>query len=190
MGQSVLHRWFFILSLLPGALLLFALVDWNPAAQESVVQEAAPRQVDFFAVNAKRTQFREDGRLHSELTSPRVEHLLGSEVSLLETPNLLLHQDSAQPWRIQSETAEVSPDGKRVELKGNVRIHLHDEHERDVLVTSSRMTLLPEEQYASTGAAVRIATAQGVSSGIGMQAWLKERRLNLLKTARGQYEAP
>jgi len=185
----MLRRLFFILPVLLGTLLLLVLVDWNPVSQE-VVAEAEPRQVDFFVINAHRVQFNADGRLHSELTSPKVEHLLKTEISLLEQPDLLLYQDNSPPWRVQSELAEVSPDGKRVDLKENVRISHRDEKNRDTRLTSTHITLFPEDNFATTDAPVRIDTIQGVTSGIGMQAWLKERRLNLLSTARGQYEAP
>jgi len=185
----MLRRLFFILPILFGTVLLFVLVDFDPVSPETGA-EAAPRQVDFFVINAHRLQFKADGSLHSELTSPRIEHFLESEISLLQTPDLLIYQDNPQPWRVQSEMAEVSPDGKQVKLQGNVRIYRRDEKNRDTRVTSPHMTLLPEDHYASTDAPVRIEMPQGITNGIGMQAWLKERRLNLLKNARGQYEAP
>jgi len=141
-------------------------------------------------INARRVQFNADGSLHSELTSPKVEHLLTSEISLLQTPDLLLYQDNPQPWRIRSEKAEVSPDGKQVELIDNVRISRRDEKNRDTQLTSTKMTLFPENDYATTDVPVRIETPHGITKGIGMQAWLKERRLSLLNAARGQYEAP
>jgi len=185
----MLRRLFFILPILFGTVLLFALVDFNPVSPETAA-EPEPRQVDFFVINAQRMQFKADGSLHSELKSPKIEHFLDNEISLLQTPDLLIYQDSSPPWQVQSELAEVSPDGKRVELIRNVRISHRDEKNRDMLVTSPHMTLLPEDHYASTDAPVRIESPHGISSGIGMQAWLKERRLNLLKNARGQYEAP
>jgi len=185
----MLRRLFFILPIVLGTLLLFALVDWNPVTQEVTAQPEL-RQVDFFVINAHRVQFEPDGRLHSELASPKIEHLLGSEISLLETPDLLLYQEDGQPWRIQSEKAEVSPDGKQVELIENVRISHQDKKNGDTLVTSPQITLFTEDNYATTNAPVRIEAMHGVTSGIGMQAWLKERKLNLLSTARGQYEAP
>jgi len=185
----MLRRLFFILPIVLGTVLLFALVDFNPVLQE-VASEPESRPVDFFVINARRLQFKADGGLHSQLLSPKVEHFLDSEISLLQSPDLLLYQEDTQPWRVRSALAEVSPDGKQVKLQGNVRISHRDEKNRDTLITSPHMTLLPEDHYASTDAPVRIEMPQGVSSGIGMQAWLKERRLNLLKNARGQYEAP
>jgi len=185
----MLRRLFFILPLLLGTLLLLILVDWNPASQ-TVTVEAEPREVDFFVINARRVQFNADGSLHSQLVSPKVEHLLKTEVSLLKKPDLLLYQDNPQPWRVQSEQAQVSPDGKQVELIDKVRISRHDDRNRDILVTSAQMTLFLEDDYATTDAPVRIETIQGVTTGTGMQAWLKERQLNLLSTTRGQYEAP
>ncbi|MGF6670288.1 LPS export ABC transporter protein LptC [Pseudomonas monsensis] len=79
--------------------------------------------------------------------------------------------------------------GTQVELIDSVRIKRTDEKNRDLLVTSTRMTVFPQDQYAQTEQPVRIDGAGGVSTGVGMKAYLKESRIHLLSNVRGQYEA-
>jgi len=185
----MLRRLFFILPVLFGTLALLLLVSWNPSAPESA-EEAPKRQVDFFMTGARSTQFEADGSLHSEMTSSKVEHLMDTEISLLDEPDLWFYRGYPKPWHVQSKKAEVSADGKQVELIEDVRISHRDEKDRNILITSSRMTLFPDTEYASTQAPVRIESPQGITSGTGMQAWLKDSRMNLLNSARGQYAAP
>jgi len=186
----MLRKLFFILPLLLATLLLFTLVDWKDSVQQTKTPAQAPRQVDFFATDVRTVQFQPDGSLHSQMRSPKVEHLLGSEITLLSTPDLLFYQGYQEPWHINSRLAEISPDGKQVELIDNVHINHQDEKNGSILITSARMMFFPEQEYATSDVLVRIQNEQGIIQGIGMQAWLKESRLNLLSTVRGQYEAP
>ena len=100
-----------------------------------------------------------------------------------------LFRGSELPWKIRSERGEVSPGGTEVELIDNVRVKRTDEKKRDTLITSTRMTVFPQQQYAQTQQPVKIDGAGGVSTGTGMKAYLKESRIHLLSNVRGQYEA-
>ena len=93
------------------------------------------------------------------------------------------------PWHVQSERGEVNPDGTEVELIDSVRVSRTDEHNRNLLITTTRMTVFPQKQYAQTEQAVRIDGAGGVTTAKGMKAYLKDGRMNLLSNVRGQYEA-
>ncbi len=83
----------------------------------------------------------------------------------------------------------MSPGGDHVELIDSVRINRTDEKNRTTIITSSRMTVFPQKQYAETAQPVRIDGLGGVTTGTGMKAYLKESRMNLLSNVRGQYEA-
>ena len=109
--------------------------------------------------------------------------------NLLTTPDLHMYRGTEYPWHVQSERAEVNPDGTEVELIDNVRVQRTDEKQRELVVTSSRMTVFPQKQYAQTEQAVRIDGAGGTTTGKGMKAYLKEGKIDLLSNVRGQYEA-
>ena len=83
----------------------------------------------------------------------------------------------------------MNSDGTEVELIDSVRVARTDAQNRDTIITSSRMTVFPQKQYAQTEQDVRIDGAGGVSTGKGMKAYLKESRIHLLSNVRGQYEA-
>ncbi|OYQ19974.1 LPS export ABC transporter periplasmic protein LptC [Pseudomonas mandelii] len=172
---------------------LFAAVGyWNISPERFLdkpvvtVDESA---IDYYALNAHSVQYLPDGKLQYEMTSDKVEHLKASEVTLLTNPDLNMFRGTQFPWHVQSEHGEVNPDGTQVELIDSVRITRFDEKNRKTLITTTRMTVFPQQQYAQTEQDVRIDGAGGVSTGKGMKAYLKESRIHLLSNVRGQYEA-
>lgn len=155
----------------------------QPAAQ---VDEGT---IDYYATNARSVQFLPDGKLQYEMTSDKVEHVKASEVTLLTNPDMNIYRGTEFPWHVTSKRGEVNPDGTEVELIDSVRVARTDDKNRDTVITSSRMTVFPQKQYAQTEQDVRIDGAGGVSTGKGMKAYLKESRIHLLSNVRGQYEA-
>ncbi|VVN72661.1 LPS export ABC transporter periplasmic protein LptC [Pseudomonas fluorescens] len=145
--------------------------------------------IDNYAINAHSVQFLPDGKLQYEMTADKVEHLKATDVTLLTKPDLNLYRGTTYPWHVQSERGEVNSGGTEVELIDSVRIARTDDKKRTTIITSSRMTVFPEKQYAQTEQAVRIDGAGGVSTGNGMKAYLKESRIHLLSNVRGQYES-
>ena len=174
------------------ALLVAALGYWNlnpESLLEQKPQASADNAVDFYVINAKSVEYQADGSLHYEMTSDKVEHLKESDKSLVTKPDLLLYRTTSQlPWHIQSERGEVAPGGSEVELIDNVRIARTDEKNRPTIITSSRMTVFPDKEFAQTQQAVRIEAANGVTTANGMKAYLKDSRVLLLSNVRGQHE--
>ena len=172
---------------------IFAAVGyWNISPERFLDKEVVhvdESAIDYYATNAHSVQFLPDGRLQYEMTSDKVEHLKATEVTLLTNPDLNMFRGTEFPWHVQSEKGEVNPDGTQVELIDSVRITRFDEKNRRTLITTTRMTVFPQQQYAQTEQDVRIDGAGGVSTGKGMKAYLKESRIHLLSNVRGQYEA-
>lgn len=174
------------------ALLLVAVGYWN-IRPESFMQEAPAAQgeespVDFYVINSRTVQYQPDGKRNYELNAEKVEHIKASDVSLLTKPNLRSYRGTDQPWHVTSDMGEVGPQGEEVELIDNVRIERTDIKGRQTVVTSSRMTVLPEKDYAETRQPVRIVAANGVTTATGMKAYLDEGRMLLLSNVRGQHE--
>ncbi len=174
------------------AALLAAIGYWNISPETFLDQPVArvdESAIDYYAINAHSVQFLPDGKLQYEMTADKVEHLKASEVTLLTTPDLQMYRGTEYPWHIQSARGEVNPDGTEVELIDSVRIARTDDQNRTTIITSSRMTVFPQKQYAQTEQDVRIDGAGGVTTGTGMKAYLKDSRMDLLSNVRGQYEA-
>ena len=172
---------------------LFAAVGyWNISPERFLDKPVAAvneSEIDYYAINAHSVQFLPDGKLQYDMTSDKLEHVKTSEVTQLTNPDLKMYRGTEFPWHVQSERGEVNSDGTEVELIDSVRISRTDEKNRPMLITTTRMTVFPEQQYAQTQQPVKIDGAGGVSTGTGMKAYLKESRIHLLSNVRGQYEA-
>ncbi|MBA1230035.1 LPS export ABC transporter periplasmic protein LptC [Pseudomonas viridiflava] len=173
-------------------LLLAAVGYWNVSPESFMDQPLSSvdeNAIDYYAVNTHTVQYLPDGNVQYEMTADKVEHLKETEVSLLTTPDLQMYRGTAFPWHVQSKQGEVSPSGDQVELIDSVRVARTDEKQRTTIITSSRMTVFPQKQYAQTDQDVRIDAAGGVTTAKGMKAYLNDSRMDLLSNVRGQYEA-
>ena len=174
------------------AALFLAVGYWNISPERFLdkpvvaVDESA---IAYYAINAHTIQFLPDGKVQYEMTADKVENLKATDVSLLTNPDLNLYRGTEFPWHVTSKRGEVNKGGTQVELIDSVRVARTDDKNRDTIITSSRMTVFPQQQYAQTEQDVRIDGAGGVSTGKGMKAYLKESRIHLLSNVRGQYEA-
>ncbi|WP_248732013.1 LPS export ABC transporter periplasmic protein LptC [Pseudomonas sp. MWU13-2517] len=174
------------------AAIFLAVGYWNISPErflDKPVVQVDEGVIDYYATKAYSVQFLPDGKVQYEMTADKVEHLKASEVTLLTNPDMNLYRGTEFPWHVTSLRGEVNPDGTQVELIDSVRVARTDEQKRDTIITSSRMTVFPQQQYAQTEQDVRIDGAGGVSTGKGMKAYLKESRIHLLSNVRGQYEA-
>ncbi len=177
---------------LPIAAILIALGYWNirpESFDEAPPSAAADTSIDFYVVNPHTRQFKADGNLNYQITANRLEHTKTTDITLLNQPDMLLYRSSEQPWHVQSRLGEVGPEGKQVELIDAVRVTRTDSKNRQTLLTTSRMTVFPDKEYAETSQAVKIEGDGGVTTANGMKAYLNEGRMLLLSNVRGQHEA-
>ena len=174
------------------AALFLAVGYWNISPERFLDQPAAQvdeSAIDYYATNAKSVQFLPDGKVQYEMTSDKVEHVKASEVTLLTNPDMNIYRGTEFPWHVTSKRGEVNPDGTEVELIDSVRVARTDDKKRETVITTSRMTVFPQKQYAQTDRDVRIQAAGSVTTATGMKAYLNDSRMNLLSNVRGQYEA-
>lgn len=144
--------------------------------------------IDYYLINPHTLQYQTDGRLDYEMTASHLDHYSLTDIALVTAPNLLLHRGNELPWHIQSLTAEVGPKAEEVELIDEVRVERDDPNGNPTILTTTRLTVFPENNYAETAQPVRINAANGVTTAVGMKAYLKDSRMHLLSNVRGQHE--
>jgi len=171
---------------------IFAAVGYWNISPERFLDQPAPvveEKIDWYATNTHTLQYLPDGKVQYEMTADKVDHVKATDITLVTTPDLNMFRGTEFPWHVQSKRAEVNSGGTEVELIDSVRVARTDEKNRTTIITSTRMTVFPQQQYAQTEQPVRIDGAGGVSTGTGMKAYLKESRIHLQSNVRGQYEA-
>lgn len=172
------------------AVVVAALGYWNlaPDSARTTQQGGDDNVIDFYVVGARTVQYQDDGKLHYRMTADKLEHVKSTDITLIDMPRLDLYRGTELPWKVTSQRAEVSPGGVEVELIDDVRIARTDAKNRPTIITSSRMTVIPDKEYAQTEQAVRIVAANGVTTAQGMKAYLNDGRMILQSNVRGQHE--
>lgn len=172
------------------AVIVAALGYWNiaPDSTRQTQQSNDEQAIDFYVIGARSVQYQDDGKLHYRMTADKLEHIKSTDITLIEMPKLDLYRGDELPWNVTSRRAEVSPGGVEVELIDDVRIARTDAKNRPTIITSSRMTVIPDKEYAQTEQAVRIVAANGVTTAQGMKAYLNDGRMLLQSNVRGQHE--
>ncbi len=178
-----------ILTFLPIFALLIALGYWNisPDSFDERPVSSTTNDIDFYVINPRSQQFEVDGKLSYEMQANKLEHDKRSDITRLDQPDMLLYRGQELPWHVQSLTGEVLPGGSQVELIDQVRVQRTDAKGRPTLLTTTRLSVFPDKEYAQTSQAVRIEAANGVTTAQGMKAYLNDGRLLLLSNVRGQH---
>lgn len=154
----------------------------------------APEQTDRHRVDLRLSDFTAvymgaDGTPEYELRGVALDHFADDETTELTAPHLTFHRPDAAPWDVYSGHGFINAAGDLVVLSQGVK--MVQQQESGVLaLTTERMRVQPEIDYAETESPVTLSSPQGVIDAVGMQAYLAEERLVLLSEVRGHYEPP
>ena len=133
----------------------------------------------------------DDGIPKHQLTADNMYHYPDDDTANLDNPRLVIYNEETDPWEIRADRGLVSEGGKSVFLQGDVFINRLDkrpDHQLEIITRD--LTVETEDETASTEQAIIIKDHYGVTEGVGMQANLKERHLQLLSQVKGNYQPP
>ncbi|HLA74459.1 MAG TPA: LPS export ABC transporter periplasmic protein LptC [Gammaproteobacteria bacterium] len=104
-------------------------------------------------------------------------------------PHLTVYRDKGAPWHLYSERGWMSAERKFVLFRGDVLMeNPQAPPSRIVRMVTKDLRVVVDEEFAETDQAVTIRSKTSVTHGVGMHAYLKEGRLQLLSKVRGTYE--
>ncbi|TDB03067.1 LPS export ABC transporter periplasmic protein LptC [Halomonas marinisediminis] len=108
-----------LLLALGGGLALLDLRD--PGTIQQIPRDAAG-EPDFYLENAHLTRFDAEGRLHQQVTTPRLVHTPKDDVTRLETPHIKLHDRGGRLWLAEADSGRLGPGGNPLRLEGEARL--------------------------------------------------------------------
>lgn len=148
----------------------------------------ARHEPDFYMEKFSSTVMGEDGRPRRDIQAEYMAHFPDTDTKELAQPRMVLYRPSELPWRVASERGWVSAKEDVMLLLGAVRIWRENaagKHEIDISTRDLRV--LPGTEYAETDRPVLIRTATSESRGVGMRAYLRQSRLELLSKVHTRY---
>lgn len=150
--------------------------------------ETLANSVETTVSQLKVSQFDNEGTLVNLLTTPTMQHIQKGDLYLFESPHILVSQEQQPPWDISSKNATSFEGGKRITFTGNVIVHQNQGNKsQGSTLKTEEVTYFPKEKKASTDLLVTYEQPGNIIQSKGMNAYLDEKRVELLHQARGSY---
>lgn len=156
--------------------------------EQSIKNTHSNDEMDTFATDVHITNMDKEGRLSTELDTPKLTHFSQSNQTQLQTPTLIIHSQDQPQWKITADQGQIYHHNEEVLLEHHVIIHqAKGSHNEEVTITTPAVTLFPEKKIATTNHPVQLLSDTTQINGIGMEANLIEGTLELKNAARGEY---
>ncbi|MGH8121079.1 MAG: LPS export ABC transporter periplasmic protein LptC [Gammaproteobacteria bacterium] len=138
-------------------------------------------QPDYYMENFTITNMEEDGTLKNQLEAEYMAHYPDDDTTELVKPRLAIPRADGQPVHIIADKGWVTTDNKVILLTGNVALWQNDDAgNKKIEITTSDVRILTDEEYAETDQPSVFTGKDTTVRAIGVRAYLKEGRLQLL----------
>lgn len=125
---------------------------------------------DFIAENFTVRQLDASGKLKYSLKATKMLHYADDESTDVSEPRLT-YLDRPPPLHLQARRANISKDGKIIDLHEDVFGRREpDGNDSEMTFTSSRLLVYPDDELARTTAPVTLTQGHSVIEGVGMDA--------------------
>jgi lipopolysaccharide export system protein LptC len=181
-------------------LIVLATVEGDPEAPAPAViagGDAGLGEPDLAMETARISQFAPDGRLRYRIRADEIVHYPDAGHTLLSAPHLTLFRPGDAPWEVSAHRGRIvggdglldggatpgdDADGGAPEvviLEESVVVRRERDAGGFVELSTDRLTLHPDREYAETDAPVIIDTHTGRTTATGMSADLARGRIEL-----------
>ncbi|UZE95203.1 LPS export ABC transporter periplasmic protein LptC [Alkalimarinus alittae] len=147
----------------------------------------ADDEADFFIVKGQYTSFDEDGNLSSTMKSDEAKHYPKQNNAILTKPNLLVYREDSPPWRLTADMGQYDMNDENLTLNQNVVIIRNETLETPWTLKTESLTLLNKSRFITTKQPVTISDKTSILEGVGMNAWIDEKKVELTSNVRGYY---
>lgn len=150
--------------------------------------ETLANSVETTVAHLQVRQFNEDGNLANLLTTPQMQHIQKGDVYLFAAPHIIVSQKDQEPWDIRSQHAKSFAGNQRITFSGSVIVRQKkNKGALESTLKTEEVTYFPKEKKASTDLLVTYEQPGNIIQSKGMNAYLDEKRVELLHQARGSY---
>ncbi len=174
------------------ALCCIFFAGWYYAQREDLVtldKEELASTVDTTVTELTLKQYNKDGILTNQLLSPLMEHIPKGNVHWFHQPHIVIVQDNDPAWDIRSLKAKSMDGGKSIVFIKQVVVHQNPgEKTPESTLKTEEITYYPEEKKATTQMFVTFEQPGNIIQSTGMNAYLDEKRVELLHKAKGIYD--
>ncbi|MFE8072109.1 LPS export ABC transporter periplasmic protein LptC [Marinobacteraceae bacterium S3BR75-40.1] len=183
-----LARYSFIALLTAVLLVMLWRSDESPTTPDDAALRG-PREPDAFIIKGTYRSYDDKGRLSSRFFSERAEQFDDSDAALMIKPGgAIFEAKTGYPWIASGDKGRYDMDGEKLTLEGDVELVREHKELRSSRLLTERLTLDNHKRIVHTDAPVRIEDFRGVTTAVGMRAWIDKHVLELKENVEGTYE--
>lgn len=172
-------------------LLLVGLTFWLQyvtAVKEQYSDSLLRHDPDYIVENFTLRRFSPTGGLQNTLVSRKMVHYPDDETTVATEPRMSFFK-GPRPTHLTAKQGLVGPDAREVELIGDVRVVREaTSTDPEIVFTTSRLTVFPDNEVARTTAAVTLTQGASVIRGVGLEADNKTQIYQLLNQVNSTIE--
>jgi lipopolysaccharide export system protein LptC len=133
-------------------------------------------------------QYDSAGLLANTLTTPQMQHIPKDDIHLFQTPHIIIAQKDQPAWEISSKKAKSFKNGQEIIFMKKVVVHQKPGGTtQESTLKTEKVIYYPEIKKATTDLFVTFEQPGNIIESTGMNAYLDEKRVELLHQARGSY---
>jgi lipopolysaccharide export system protein LptC len=153
-----------------------------------LTQDTLANSVETTISRLKVSQFNTEGTLVNLLNTPLMQHIQKDDVYLFQNPHILITQAEQPPWTIRANNAKSFKGSESITFMGNVIVHQEQGNTtQKSTMKTEKVIYYPKDKKASTDLLVTYEQQGNIIQSKGMNAYLDEKRVELLHQARGSY---
>lgn len=174
------------LSLLVAAL---SIIVWNIRPEDKLPTIQSDKS-DYRLLNFQMTAFNEQGNESFSLTAPLLERDPAGKTISITKPEFIFPGEGKEQWHATADSAWVSEKAREVQLRQNVTIHSPASPAGvQAILRTKQLTIFPKEDRIQTNEWVTINHGSSILKGLGLEANIKQHRVQLLSKVQAHYAA-
>ncbi|MBP6299929.1 MAG: LPS export ABC transporter periplasmic protein LptC [Arenimonas sp.] len=172
------------LSALVGVL---SLIVWNIRPQQNI-KSTESNQSDYRLLDFQMTAFNEQGNESFSVAAPLLERDPTGKTLTVKQPVFTFPGKNQEIWHARSDSAWVSEKAREVQLRNNVTITSPvSDLGLQTKFSTNQMTIFPKENRIHSNEWVTISHGTSILKGLGLEADIKQRRVQLLSKVQAHY---
>ncbi|MBW2940242.1 LPS export ABC transporter periplasmic protein LptC [Zhongshania sp. CAU 1632] len=162
------------------------LTQYSESGKLSITEqfEATP-DADSHLTNVNGIKYSSNGDIAYQWRANSAERLISDGSITLQKPYYIGNIAEQRPWTASSQSGRLSQNGEQLTLENTVIVK---DLIRQAEISTEALNINLENSEVSTSLALTLKLRNGKTNSIGMQASLKDERVELLNQVKGRYE--
>ena len=127
------------------------------------------------------------GAVVTTVESPAITHYADSEVTVIEQPNITLHETQGN-WVFTSESGQINPDKTEIFFPEQVVVNLDSETVNPISITTSALKVNVVEKIGRTKAELRLDEVGSLLKGLGAVINFNQQEIEILSEMYAEFE--